>query len=224
MTPVDAQDTWSVWPPHVDAAINFGGFRFDLQPPPSHPEGPYFLAEVRAGFYWNAHLKTEVARAWLETNGRVSGQEAPHTLTDWYDSLIVDTPSYGQRVDLAHNYRRDRWSVAQLYQFRPGRTLQPYVGAAIGIDSETDFDSRDDSFFPPLTDPERLFYTRARIKISETDILPRDFPPPVTTTHVHAFGKFGVKVFVPRRVFLLIEAQVGSRVSPLAFGIGVDLF
>ena len=48
--------------------------------------------------------------------------------------------------------------------------------------------------------------------------------PSVATTHVHVFGRAGVKMYVWKGIFLLLEAQGGSRVAPVSAGLGIDLF
>jgi hypothetical protein len=228
--------------PRVDVALSLGGFRFtvregnyktvycpggDLQKcqlsdsPGPEPFTP--AAQIGAGFYWNAHLKTEAAVAWTASAGRGFGGRR----ADTYDREVIYTADYTKEVSLLHVYDIRRTTVSQLFQFRPRKRWRPYVGVALGIDRETDSDSRLEFMSPARSESERLSLIQQGVLFdgavaTDRDLFATSFPPPVTTTHVHAFGRVGFKA--GGRIFFLLEGQVGSRVVPLALGLGVDLF
>jgi len=190
---------------------------------------PYTGAkQLGAGFYWNKHWKTEVAEAWTDTAGQLDGR-ATHDRLDLYDKETIYTPSETKYVSLFHTYNVRRTSVSQLFQFRSGTRVRPYVGVAIGIDRQADGVTRHEDVWPARSEAERLSLIQRGVEYggaiaTGTDIFPMSFPPPVTSTHVHAFGRAGVKLYGWKGIFLLLEAQVGSRVAPISAGLGIDLF
>jgi hypothetical protein len=198
-------------------------------PPPNcstigggHPEPSTPARQIGAGFYWTEHLKTEVAVAWTASSSGGARQ-------DVYESEAIYTPSYTKYVYLLHTYDIGRSSLSQLYQFRSGKRWRPYLGVAVGVDRETDVDIRTEDVSAPLPDAERLRLIKLGVLLggtvtTDTDILPTSLPPAVTATRVHVFGRAGFKAYVPKRVFLVVEIQGGPRVTPLSFGLGVDLF
>jgi hypothetical protein len=166
--------------------------------------------------------------AWTDTAEKLDGRDTRRRL-DLYDKEIIYTPSETKEVFLFHTYDIRRASISQLFQFRSGTRVRPYVGAAIGIDRQTDGDTRHEDVSPARSEAERLSLIQLGVLYggaiaTGTDIFPMSFPSPVTTTHVHAFGRAGVKLYAWKGIFLLLEAQVGSRVSPFSAGLGIDLF
>ena len=232
--------------PRVDVTFSLAGFRLqDLSdvynltstcqrpgeftncqrlPAPADPWGGERLTAARqigAGIYWSARWKTEAAVAWTE-----SGRGGPRV--NLYDEEAIFTPAATTYVYLFHNYDVRRTMVSQAYQFRPGKRWHPFVGIAVGIDREKRFDSRTESVEAPRGEIERQALIAQGVLFGGTlatavDQFPTSFPPPVTTTHVHAFGRAGIK-YGWKRLFVSAEAQLGARVLPVSAGLGVDLF
>lgn len=185
--------------------------------------------QLGAGFYWKERWKTEVAVAWTDTG--TQGLDGRHTgkRLDRFDAETIYTPSETRYVSLFHAYDVQRTSVSQLLQFRPGARVRPYVGVAIGIDRQTDSDVRHETVGPPRSEAERISLIQLGVSsggaiLTDTDVLPVSFPPPVTTVHLHTFGRVGVKMYAWKRAFFLVEAQIGPRVAPVTAGFGLDLF
>ncbi len=174
------------------------------------------------GVDWRERFKTEFEVGKLAARSLQNGRETGGVRADVFDDATIATSASTTHVILRHNYEVRRWAVAQLLQFRSPRRVRPYVGIAVGVDRETDFDDRIDTVGAALPEADRLAALQSGQALP-TDPYPATFPS-VTTTHVHVAARAGVKLYVVRRrVFCLFEGIAGTRTGPARVGIGIDL-
>jgi hypothetical protein len=208
----------------VDLAVSIGFMNLE-QKTGSYPRGfepaTAFLT-VTGGYNWDEHWKTDAGVAWTSRS-------------DIYEEQLWDTPEYFDRVLLLHDSRLVRTSAAQVYVFGHGR-FRPYVGGGFGIDVDTNHDSRSDNLELPLTEERRLLYTESGIVLTPVDRLPCEPQPsaPGTlscglpnadqrTVQGFGFATVGFKAYspAPKRLFVALQAQIGSRaVTNLTVGVG----
>jgi hypothetical protein len=158
-------------------------------------------AAVSAGYYWTAHLKTEI-EASLSTSATLNGSE----------QIVIG----GVRRFVFSTYRFDtrRITIGQQYQFGRNAWFHPYVGA--GLDLNWERVRRED---------EPIF------EIDPATRQPRpatDGRPPAAGTDLHSrpFAAAGFKTYMTPRAFFRTELRVvaGERIEEalLRFGFGVD--
>jgi hypothetical protein len=201
----------------VDVTVAMSDYRLDIRegryprhyfgrPPEVQP-----AAGVSIGIRWRRRFITEFE------------YESILHRSDVYDEEIIATPTVTIDVFLSHEYQAVRLAPAQLVGFRAGSRLQPFLGVAVGIDSETVRDRREEFREGPLTDAHRLTLSSGPTPPQSSDTFPTSLPPAVTTRHVHLFGRAGVKVYPLKHLFLLVEGRLGNRVGVASVGVGVTL-
>jgi len=213
----------------LDASRSLTDFKVDLEPGryPTHtagsPPGRRTVSSLIAvGFYRRGGFKTEIEYGTLAATSVQGARQTDGVRSDIYDRVTVATPSFTDDVTVRHNYEVTRLSVAQVLQFRPRRVFRPYVGVTLGLDRETHYDDRIDSIGAALSEVERAAAIGAGLAVA-ADPYPAAFPRR-TRARLHVAARVGAKVYIPRRVFVLIEGAVGTRTGPARLGLGIDVF
>jgi hypothetical protein len=213
----------------LDASRSLTDFKVDLEGGryPTHvaerpPSRRTVSSLIAVGFYRRGGLKTEIEYGTLVASSVQGARQTDGVRSDIYDRLTVATPSFTDEVTVRHNYEVTRLSVGQVLQFRPHRVLRPYVGVTFGLDRETHYDDRIDSIGAAMSEVERAAAIGAGLAVA-ADPYPAAFPRR-TKAHLHVAARIGAKVYIPRRVFVLVEAAAGTRTGPGRLGLGIDVF
>jgi hypothetical protein len=130
-----------------------------------------------AGYLWTPFLVTQV---------EITSQ-AESFNWDYAHQRVAGRPA---SITLKHNYRVSRRTVAQLIQFGQ-RRLRPYLGAGVGIESQTTFDTWYEGGVVLEPDAETV------------DELPRERRN--TANHVMVFGEAGAKIFLGSRAYMFFD-------------------
>lgn len=214
--------------PHLDGVVSLGGVPLVLRdgprvsnrcdPPPNcrHVELPAasvaLVVNVGVGFSLNDHHRTEIGLA--STSAFLD-----LTVDSTYAHELVVTAAYTKGVFLHHVYDVRRWSIAQLYDFRPAARWRPYLGVGMALDHQTSSDYRREWLDAPLTEARKLSLIRNGEPFSEVETLPTSLPPSTTTTRLRPFGRAGVRV--GRRFFFVMEAHLESGNVGAGYGVGI---
>jgi opacity protein-like surface antigen len=211
---------------HADAGASAGGM---TQPPPTGPgrlargdasgqigwytvhKGDYdsyndwlgdsFYAGIGAGWYWTDHLKTEV-------------QYGGSSEVRLYTSVPIVISGTQIFASSRYTFRTRRVTLGQVYQFGRNEWFHPYLGG--GLDVVWERTTREDehvTFFDPLTRQSRLLQERRT-------------HPPGTDADARAFWNAGLKAYLSRRAFFVLEGRMTFTARPeeviFRLGFGAD--
>jgi len=201
----------------VDVTFGFTAMHLRKLPADAEVGGLPAGVVVGAAFAWTPRLRTE-----FEFASQIEKWNPDYA----FEYLVVETPANARNsgglelatVQLKHDYRTNRWTLAQTVEFGTSR-FRPYVGGGAGVETQTVRDVRVESSRPisGLEDAPPFATT--------VDELPTEFPDPQPTHHAIAFVATGFKVFMPRRVYVLVDLKWTSAGHALVnLGVGFELF
>ena len=163
--------------------------------------GDSFYASAGAGWYWTDHLKTEV---------HYGGSSEVRLYTSV--PLVIGGTQIFAPSRYAFSTRRV--SLGQVYQFGRNEWFHPYLGG--GLDVVWERTKREDehvTFYDPVTRQSRLLQERRT-------------HPPRTDAHARAFWNAGLKAYLSRRAFFVLEGRMTFTTRPeeviFRLGFGAD--
>ncbi len=188
--------------PRVELAVGLASVRIRELPPRDHVGQGALSLFASAGYLWTSYLATQV-----EFTSQVEG-------FNWdYAHLRVARSGDVTNITLKHNYEASRRTVAQIVHVGPkGLFIRPYLGAGVGIESQTTYDTWYDSTKSVVLGPNDE-------TVEEIPELPR-----TEADYVIVFGEAGLKMFLGRYAYLLIDWKFIKDAAPRGmFGVGVRL-
>ena len=201
--------------PRIDVAVGATVMTLRKLPDDAEVGGQPAGVMARVGYFWTPSLVTR-----FETASQAESWNPDYA----YEILVSPVPGRGfetRTITLKHDYASHRWTVAQLFQVRRLRFIQPYFGAGAGVESQTVGHSRHDSVPYIVNTPPNAVPPNA----TTVDELPTELPGPLKTRYAIGFAEAGLKVFAGRRPYFAADwkVQPGERVR-VGIVFGVELF
>lgn len=209
--PALAGQSVSAHRPRIDAAIGITSMTLRKLPADSSVGGQPIGIFARVGYFWTSYLATE-----FDIASQAESWNPDYALQ--YVARPVAGRGFELRtISLKHNYAAQRWTVTQVFRVRRLRFVKPYFGAGAGVESQTVTHSRHEGT-PYLTETVPPTATTA-------EELPSDLPGPSTTRYTIGFAQAGLKLFITRRAYFVMDWTLapGERVRPSG-GFGIELF
>ena len=197
--------------PRIDVAVGVTSMTLRKLPDDAEVGGQPAGVLARVGYFWTRSLATR-----FETATQAESWNPDYAL-EYVERPVPGRGFESRMIQLKHNYASHRWTVAQFFQFRRLRFIQPYVGAGAGVESQTVTHSRHEAV-PYITDTSRP-------NAKTVDELPTELPGPLETRYTIGFAEAGLKVFAGRRAYFAADwkTQPGERVR-VGVVFGVELF
>lgn len=197
--------------PRIDVAVGITSMTLRKLPADALVGGQPVGVFARAGYFWTPYLATEFATASQAESWN------PDYALEYLVRPVAGRGFESKAIQLKHDYDAHGWTVTQVLQLRRLRVIQPYVGAGVGVESQTVTSSRHEG---------TAYITETPNPNAKTvDELPVDLPGPLKTRHTIGVAEAGVKIFAGRRAYFGLDwkLQAGERVRVSA-GLGVELF
>jgi hypothetical protein len=185
----------------VDLTAGFADVRVRELPPRDGVGQGALSLFVSAGYLWAPYLVTQVD---------IASQVEPFNWDYAHERVLALGRT--TNITLKHNYDVRRWTVAQILQLGR-RRLQPYLGAGVGVESQTTYDT----------------WYQSNVVLGPDATTVAEFPNASTgekrVDHLIAFGLVGAKMFVGSHAYLLVDWRfaTGDTGGSGMFGVGVRL-